>query len=274
MYITNKPQIASIAQDAGVDRIFVDLEFLGKESRQKGMDTVKNHHTLDDVSSLRSVVTHAELLVRVNPIHEKMDELISSSEEINSVINYGADIVMLPYFKTVKEVQQFLQIVNGRAKTILLLETPEAVECINEVLQLKGIDEIHIGLNDLSIGYGKSFMFELFIDGTIEKICASCNLYGIPFGIGGIASLGSGTLPSNYIIMEHYRLGSRMAILSRSFCNTDQLTDLEEIALVFNDGVHRIREYEEYCQLNLELWEENHQLLVKKIDEIVEQFKK
>jgi len=34
MFITNSPTIARIAQNAGVDRIFVDLEKLGKDERQ------------------------------------------------------------------------------------------------------------------------------------------------------------------------------------------------------------------------------------------------
>ena len=49
MYITNRPEIAQIAETAGVDRIFVDLEYIGKLDRQGGMDTVQSHHTLDDV---------------------------------------------------------------------------------------------------------------------------------------------------------------------------------------------------------------------------------
>lgn len=35
MYITNNPEVASIADRAGVDRIFIDLERHGKEERQK-----------------------------------------------------------------------------------------------------------------------------------------------------------------------------------------------------------------------------------------------
>ena len=31
MYITNRPEVAVIAQDAGVDRIFVDMEYFGKD---------------------------------------------------------------------------------------------------------------------------------------------------------------------------------------------------------------------------------------------------
>ena len=36
MYITNKPEIAKVAQIAGVDRIWVDMEYIGKEIRQHG----------------------------------------------------------------------------------------------------------------------------------------------------------------------------------------------------------------------------------------------
>ena len=169
MYITNRPEIALIAEKNGVDRIFVDMEYIGKAERQGNLDTVQNHHTIHDVSVLRRVLTQSELLVRVNPIHDKTSDYSSSEEEIEAAIQAGADIVMLPFFKTVAEVKSFLRIVNGRVKTMLLLETPEAVDALNEILAIPGIDEIHIGINDLSIGYGKRFMFELLTDGTVER---------------------------------------------------------------------------------------------------------
>ena len=39
----------------------------------------------------------------------------------------------------------------------------------------------------------------------------------IPFGIGGIACLGTGLLPAELILAAHLRLGSERVILSRSF---------------------------------------------------------
>ena len=42
MYITKHPEIARIAEEAGVDWIFVDMEFIGKDCRQGGLDTVQN----------------------------------------------------------------------------------------------------------------------------------------------------------------------------------------------------------------------------------------
>jgi len=90
MYITNDPDIARIAEENGVDRIFVDMEYIGKNDRQGGMDTVQNHHTVADVTCLRQVLQRAELLVRCNPIHEKTEEYGSSDEEIEEVIKAGA----------------------------------------------------------------------------------------------------------------------------------------------------------------------------------------
>ena len=49
-YITNNKDIAQIAQAAGVDRIFIDMEYIGKDLRQGGMDTVQNHHTITGTS--------------------------------------------------------------------------------------------------------------------------------------------------------------------------------------------------------------------------------
>ena len=87
MYITNNPAVAKIAESAGVDRIFIDMEYIGKSKRQGGLDTVQNHHTVEDVKNIRAVLTKAQLLVRVNPIHKATDEYCSSEEEINAVIS-------------------------------------------------------------------------------------------------------------------------------------------------------------------------------------------
>ena len=266
MYITNKPEIALIAETAGVDRIFVDLEYIGKADRQGGMDTVQSHHTINDAKKIKSVLTTSELLVRCNPIHEQTSDYCSSKEEIDSVILAGADIIMLPYFKSVFEVKQFLNCVNKRAKTMLLVETPEAVDCIDEILKIPGIDFIHIGINDLSLGYHKKFMFEMLTDGTVEMLCAKFKKANIPYGFGGIASLGQGIVPAEKIIMEHYRLESTCAILSRSFCNPDKESDLQSIKTKFNDGVKSIRAFEKVCENMFEPFKDNIACLKELVD--------
>lgn len=269
MYITNRPDVALIAEHAGVDRIFVDMEYIGKAARQGGMDSVQNHHTVEDVKNLRAVLTQAQLLVRVNPIHEATKECDSSETEIDQVVAAGADIVMLPYFKSVGEVKCFLRSVGGRARTMLLLETPEAVEQLDEILSLPGIDEIHIGINDLSLGYGKKFMFELLADGTVERLCQKIKRTGIPYGFGGVAAIGTGTLPAEAILREHYRLGSSMVILSRSFCNVVPDMDLVYVKEKFETGVGCMRAFEKEVEIHSRYFEENQNLVKNYVEQIV-----
>ena len=268
MYITNRPEVAKIAETAGVDRIFIDLEYIGKADRQGGMDTVQSHHTLDDIRIIRGVISKAELLVRCNPIHDATADYSSTEQEIDGIIENGADIVMLPFFKTSAEVERFIAAVSGRAKTMLLFETPEAVAIADDILLLNGIDYIHIGLNDLSLGYGKKFMFELLTDGTVERLCIKFREKNIPYGFGGIASLGKGMIPAEMIIKEHYRLGSTCAILSRSFCNISLITDKEEIKSIFDEGLKEIRAFEAECAAHNMDFDENQELIKEAVREI------
>lgn len=268
MYITNKPAVAQIAESAGVNRIFVDMEYIGKADRQGGMDTVQSHHTLEDVKHIRQAITKAELMVRVNPIHEATTEYTSSEEEINGAIENGADVVMLPFFKTVEEVAYFIKVVNGRAKVMPLLETPEAVDVIDDILALDGLDQIFIGINDLSLGYGKKFMFELLADGTVEKLCYKFKQAGKPYGFGGIAAFGKGALPAEKVIAEHYRLGSTYAILSRSFCNTNKVTHMGEISNTFVNGLRDIREYEKTVAAYSDFFSHNQEDVRKAVEQI------
>ena len=269
MYITNRPEIAQIVENAGVERIFIDMEHIGKTDRQGGMDTVQCHHTIEDIRAIKKVLTHSQVMVRCNPIHNATMEYSSSKEEIDAAITAGADILMLPYFKTPQEVNEFIHLVDGRAKTLPLVETPEAVECIDEILGIDGIDEIFIGLNDLSLGYGMKFMFQLLVDGTVERLCEKFKAKGIPYGFGGIAALGKGMLQSERVIAEHYRLGSTCAILSRSFCNTNIVTDLDEVRRVFDVDLKAIRAWEKRCENGSVDFSENRKEVEVAVNKIV-----
>ena len=269
MYITNKPAVAQIAEQADVDWIFLDMEFIGKDARQGGLDTVQNHHTVKDVKNIKAALKKAKVLVRVNPIHQGLSNYPSSKEEIDDVIAAGADIVMLPFFKTVDEVKKFIGYVNGRAKTLLLMETTEAAQLVDEILEVPGIDMIHLGLNDMHLELGMKFMFELLADGTVEKLGKKIEAKGIPFGFGGIATLDGGDLPGSMVLKEHVRLGSSMVIVSRSFCNTDVVTDLNEVKRIFDTGISGLRALEkEASQADAAYFEENRKAVVAAVNKI------
>ncbi len=270
MYITNQPEIAQIAENAGVDWIFVDMEFIGKDKRQGGLDTVQNHHTIGDVRNIKQSVSKAKVLVRVNPMHQALENYPSSEDEINMVIEAGADIVMLPFFHSVNEVKNFINIVGGRAKTCLLLETPAAAILIDEILQIPGIDMIHIGLNDLHLAMGMTFMFQLLTDGIVDQLSQKIRAKNIPFGFGGIARMNSGMLSGAAVLKEHYRLGSSMVIVSRSFCNADFIKDKCKLEQIFTEGIQELRNLEKEAENAANYFKDNHRNVEKAVDAIVE----
>ena len=268
MYITNQPAVAAIAEKYGTDWIFVDLETLGKEERQKGMNTIKSHHTIDDVKNVKCSLTKSRLLVRINPIHN------GTKKEIDAVIENGADIIMLPMWKSVNDVKTFIEFVDGRCKTMLLLEKKEAYEILDNVLKLKGIDSIHIGLNDLHLSFGLTFMFELLSNGVVEDICNKIKPTGIPYGFGGIAKIGEGMLPAEKIVMEHFRLGSTQAILSRSFCNVELCKNLAEVDDTFKANTQKLHNFEAYAtSATKEIYNQNKYEVAVRVKKVVKTLK-
>lgn len=258
LFITNNPQIAVVAEKAGVNRIWIDLETLGKAQRQKNMNTVLSRHSINDIERISPLLSQADMLVRINPWNSR------SKQEIDQVIESGADIIMLPYWKTPEEVESFISYVHNRCKTLLLLETRKGVECLHEVLEIPFIDEFHIGLNDLSISYGYHDMFEPFVNGLLDEISSLINKVNIPFGIGGIGQFGLGLSPSpEELIAEHYRLGSTAVILSRTFCNVEKLRDMQIIEETLNRNIAKLRETEKWAlSLNQQEMKANHERVI------------
>jgi hypothetical protein len=264
IFITNDPIVAGGAEVCGIDRVMVDMEIIGKEKRQGHLSTVISKHTLEDVSKIRNVIKKTKLLVRVNPIHE------NSKSEIDEVINLGADIIMLPMFTTPKEVKTFVSLINGRTVVNLLLETPQALVRIDNILKIDGIDEIHIGLNDLHLGMELKFMFEILSGGIVEYLSKKITSRGIRFGFGGIGRLKEG-LPLNprLILSEHYRLKSEMVILSRDFhgYSNNPKNSITKIDLEME--VDKIRAYWKSLQLLQDVdLERNKSSLINTINQI------
>lgn len=283
MYITNNPAVAETVLTSGVDRLFIDMETLGKQERQGHLDSVKSNHVQADVIRLRQVMERIakegqELLVRINPIHEKTvkgpitdaPESFSTEYEVDTAIKNGADCVMLPMWKDAADVTRFVRAVNGRAKAVLLLETKEAAENLEQVLKVPGIDEIHIGLNDLHLSYGMKFMFELLANGTVERLGNMILHSGIPFGFGGVACLGTGRLPAELIVAEHYRLHSSMVILSRGFCSPVEFEKPKDFAYQMKQRVAALRQFEaELLKKDKLFFDERHRELCDCIAQIV-----
>ncbi|MDE9493187.1 CoA ester lyase [Xenorhabdus bovienii] len=234
MFITNNKDLSKHASESGVNRIFIDLEINGKYERQGHLDTLISKHSIDDIKSVRKAITKSELLVRINPIFS------GTEKEINDAIYFGADIIMLPMYKTTEEIEFCSNIINNRAKFIPLLETKAASQCLEEVVKIPGVSEIYIGLNDLHRDLGLNFMFEPLTNGVIDNLVSIIKAAGLPFGFGGIARIGEGMLPAELILAEHVRLGSSSVILSRTFHRrSESLSELEAL-MSLDEEVNKI----------------------------------
>ena len=263
MILAADPQSALEAQNAGVDRIFYDLEYIGKEARQHGRNTVMSMNSLEGIPAVRKVLTTSELLVRTNPIHA------NSKYEIDKAIEYGADILMLPMTMDQHDAELYVNMVAGRARVCIMIETAAAMARLDKILAVPGVDELFIGLNDLHISMGLTFMFELLSDGLVEYIAGKCNNAGMPFGFGGIARIGEGDLPSDNILGEHVRLGSTSVILSRTFKgivgvdrNARKIDLAEEVAKVRA----RLEDIERWSDVQ---HKENREKIAQEVDTVI-----
>lgn len=263
MILAADPLSAMDAQRAGVDRIFYDLEWIGKNERQHGRNTVISNNDIENIPAVRKVLNKSELLVRTNPIHAY------SQAEVDKAIAYGADILMLPMVMDQHDVEQYVRMVNGRAKICIMIETAAAMARLDKILAVPGVDELFIGLNDLHISMGLTFMFELLSDGLVEYIAEKCNKVGMPFGFGGIARIGEGDLPSDYILGEHVRLDSTSVILSRTFKGVVGV-DKNAHQINLGDEVEKVRRrLEDIDKWDENLYEENRIRIVQAVDKIV-----
>jgi hypothetical protein len=229
--ITADPAWAAAGDAAGINAIGVDLERRGKDARQRGLDTRLSDHTLDDLRELRSVVTRADRFVRINAWSQ------DGPAEVDAALEAGATSMMLPYFRTAEEVRAFVAAVDGRARTLALVETTTAIARIDRIAIVKGLDEVVIGLNDLRLELRVHNHFEVLSSPLLNMVAAEVHKAGRAFSVGGVGLPSDATVPvpPDLVLAQYPRLGATGAWLSRSFLK--QVSSPADLA----SAVHALR---------------------------------
>lgn len=208
LLFTTEVAMAVIAESADIDGLIVDWEHKGKTLRQAGQDMEINLNTPADVARLAEA-TSLPITVRVNAIDT------DTPREIALALDHGARSLMLPMSEHPREVESFLRLVDGRAQTVIQIETQPLAEQCGGLADLPW-DHAYIGLHDLMISRGSESMWSAFEDGTVEDIFAT--LEGRSVGVGGITVLGAGRpIPFTALFLEMVRLGCGLSFLRRSF---------------------------------------------------------
>ena len=237
-FITDDHEVAGFIDQHGVSFAFIDLEVLGKQQRQGGQDTVISQHDRESIPSVRQALKNARAMVRVNPLNPE------TANEVDYCIDAGAELLMLPMFRSACELEQVIRLVGGRVPVIPLVETAGAVEDLERIVRLEGIEQIHFGLNDLKLDLGLSFLFESVANGLIDRVAETCQRASMPFGVGGVARAAGGLIPGKMVLGEYLRVGAMATILSRDFHHrAKNLSDLKA-KVDFPDEMAQLRQAE------------------------------
>jgi hypothetical protein len=252
LFITGNGELAKFVCAHGVQRVFVDLEVLGKQERQGHLDTVMSGHTWKQVREVREAIPGGCLLVRINPWHK------DTPEELARAVDEGANQIMLPMIAGPEPLERAVELVRGKAAILPLVETAAGLIRIDEIAAVDGIEEVYIGLNDMHLALGLSFMFQILGEGYVDIMARAIQERGKRFGFGGIGRMEGDMLPGWRVLAEHVRLGSNSVILSRSF--HQRSTSVEELVerLDFPGEVQHLRSYERKLAARLENEIEQH----------------
>jgi hypothetical protein len=205
---TTDAQVARQAVDAGVSGIIVDLEHAGKHARQDGFDTEINADSPRDLARLRDAGIPRRLC-RVNRLG------LDTKVEIEAALASGATDLILPMVATVADVGRFLELVAGRARAGILVETADACKVATDIARLP-VDFVYVGLNDLAISRRGASIFDAVADGTVERLRHVFSAR--PFGFGGLTVVDGGApVPCIRLLEEMARLECSFAFLRRSF---------------------------------------------------------
>jgi len=211
-----------------VDRVGLDLERLGKAERQSGLGTWISPHHRSRLTAVGRALSRAQLFARTEPWRD------GTQEEVDGLIADGARVLMLPMFTGPEEVERFVAAVAGRATVVLLLETREAAQAAHEIAAVPGADEVHVGLNDLTLSLGLPNRFLTLASGTLDEVAAAVLAAGKPLGVGGLGRPGDTGLPipADLVYAALAHLGATRALLSRSFFRADDELGPEAVEAV------------------------------------------
>jgi hypothetical protein len=234
LLFSTDPRLAVTAERSGVDGFIVDWECKGKSERQRGQDMEVNADTPEDLSNIVAAVNRP-VIVRINGIGKH------SKEEIDLALELGANGVMLPMAGCAQEVESFLDLVEGRARTIVQIETQGLIDDLARFADLDW-DSAYVGLHDLMLSRAASSMWQALIDGTVENVFRI--LRGRAVGFAGATVIGGGhPIRFTQILHELSRLGAQLTFLRRSFrremLDRDMAVEIDAIRAAWSASCRR-----------------------------------
>ena len=198
-----------------VDVVMVDLEKEGKKERQSGQNTWITDHKIEDVLPISILLEESktELWVRCDFLLPK-DKLLF---QLDNLQKFNIDALMVPMFQNWNDLVELKAIYGHRFRIIPLIETSKAMQDVMTFPVKSHFDYIHLGLNDLSLSLGKSFLFDTLFDWRFILMVAQLKNLRQNYGIGGLMPIGLGRIDASLLLKFHSFFSSSGFIISRGF---------------------------------------------------------
>jgi 2-keto-3-deoxy-L-rhamnonate aldolase RhmA len=206
-------EIARIAKTAGFDSLYIDLEHCS--------------FSLDTTGQICMAALSAGItpLVRVPA---------NTPEYISRVLDGGALGVIAPHVRSAADARAVVAAakftplgdrgataglphleyrnypaseanpaLNDATMVVIMLETLEALDRVEEIAAVEGVDMMLVGTNDLTAEMGIPGKYdEPRVRQAYERVIAACRAHGKHIGVGGLASRPD-------LVAEYVRLGAR-----------------------------------------------------------------
>jgi len=194
LQVYRAPEIVRCFAAAGLDYVFID-----QEHGSFNLETVHDMITASKTCGITPIVRVGELqytlcarlldqgaqgiiLPRVDDPRELEEALSWFRFPPMGKRGFGINPTMIEY--EARSMPDIISHQNRETLAVVQVETVRAVECLDELLSLPGLDVIMIGPADLSIALGMPGQFDnpVFI-ATIDKVIEACNRHKVVPGI-------------------------------------------------------------------------------------------
>lgn len=79
---------------------------------------------------------------------------------------------------TTKSMTEHLAASAARTVVVLQIEDPEAIDAIDEIAAVEGVDALFVGRVDLTVAYGVTNQDDPQVVAAVDKVCAACQRHG------------------------------------------------------------------------------------------------
>jgi 2-dehydro-3-deoxyglucarate aldolase len=185
------PEITEILTDAGYDWLFIDMEHSPLEVKDV-------QHILqaggDSIAGIIRIPSNDQVWIKkaldIGPAGI-MVPLVNSAEDARRAVSWSKyppqgkrSVGVGRVHRYGAELQQIIDTVNEYTAVIVQVEHIQAVENIQDIVSVEGVDAVLIGPYDLSASMGiPGKVSDPQVKAAIEKVRQACQKKGMPLGI-------------------------------------------------------------------------------------------